>query len=254
MDSFKKMIVFTFSFLFLHCSVSAATCGYEEKAKLNNEIANVKASYEIKERILDKSEYGVPGIYIGTEFEDTYEAKTDYIEASVLNITENMYLDIVDDYNKERKIYSYNDSKDGKVTFEWHDIKQMVTFKIKVYASSNTGCEGTLLKTISLKLPRFNEFSDYSICNNFPDYYLCQRYVTYEEVSYSTFFTNMTEEAEKKYQEELEKEKEKDKWYNKLGKFISDHKVAFIVGGVVLIVAGGGTAFIIIERRRRSII
>ena len=48
MHSFKKSAIITFSSLFLLTNVNAATCGYEEKAKLNNEITNVKANYENK--------------------------------------------------------------------------------------------------------------------------------------------------------------------------------------------------------------
>ena len=41
--------------------------GYEEKAKLNNEITNVKANYEIKERVMNKDEYTISDALIGTE-------------------------------------------------------------------------------------------------------------------------------------------------------------------------------------------
>ena len=253
MHSFKKSIVVALSSLFLLTNVKAVTCGYEEKAKLNNEIANVKTNYEIKERILDKSEYSIPDSLVGTEYEENYVAKTDYISVNVLNLTENMYVDVTNDYDNAQKIYQYSDTTNGNLSFDWYEVKEIVTYTIKVYTSNTTGCSGELLKTLTVKLPRFNEYSDYSICENFPDYYLCQRYVTYEKVEFDSFASRMATEIEKKYQEENE-EKENSKWYKKVGEFISKHKLVFITGGVVLISAAGIATFIIIKKRRRSVI
>ena len=253
MHSFKKSAIIAFSSLFLLTNVNAATCGYEEKAKLNSEITNVKTNYEIKERVLDKSEYSVPDSLVGTEYEDTYVATTEYIQVNILNLTENMYVEVTNDYNDERVVYQYSDTTKGNISFNWERIIKLVTYTIKVYASDETGCSGTLLKTITQKLPRFNEYSDYSVCNNLPDYYLCQRFVTYEPVDFGTFSKRMTTEVEKKLQKD-EEEKENEKWYNKVIKFVSDNKVWFITGGIILIIGAGTTTFIIIKKRRRDII
>lgn len=253
MNSLKKSAIIAFSSLFLLGNVNAATCGYEEKAKLNSEIVNVKANYEIKERILDKSEYSVPDALIGTEYEDSYVATTEYIQVNILNLTENMYVEVTNDYNDDRTVYQYKDAKDGNISFDWHEINDLITYTIKVYASSETECDGTLLKTISQKLPRFNEYSDYSICNNFSEYYLCQRYVTYEKVDFNSFAKRMNEETEKKIKED-EQKNQNEKWYKKVQAFIAEHKIPFIIGGVILVVAIGGTTFIIIKKRRRNII
>ena len=53
MKKVKFLVTSVLSFMLLTSSVYAA-CNYEEKAKLNNESANVKANYEIKERKLTK--------------------------------------------------------------------------------------------------------------------------------------------------------------------------------------------------------
>ena len=54
MGKFRKVSLFMLSFVILMSVPKAATCSYEEQAKLNNEASNVKANYEIKERILNK--------------------------------------------------------------------------------------------------------------------------------------------------------------------------------------------------------
>ncbi len=252
MHYFKRgLLVALFSFILLE-SVSATTCGYEEKAKLNNEISNVKSNYEIKERVLDESEYVVPDAIAGTDEEEDYVATEEYIGVNILNITENMYVEVSNDYNEEVKTYYYQDSSNGNISFDWYNINTVATFTIKVYASSTTGCEGEILKTMSLKLPRYNDYSNYSVCEGLTDYYLCQRYVTFSEVDFDTFITRIDKQYDRNGSSEGEKKQ--DKWYFKVKDFIVDHKVAFIAGGVVLIVGVGGATFVIIKRRRRSII
>ena len=253
MFNFKKVTIIAISSLFLLSNVKGTTCNYEEKATLNNEISNVKTNYEIKERVLDKSEYEIPDALLGTEYEDTYVATEDYIVLNILNLTENMYVEVSNDLDDEVKIYQYSDTNNGNIAIERYNLIHIVNYTVKVYASSATGCEGNLLRTLSQKLPRDNEYSSYSICSVIPEYYLCQRYVTFDDVGFDTFINKTSKEIEK--QEEKEKqEKDNDKWYEKAIDFVKEHKVPFIIGGVGVIVIAGGTTFVIIKKRRRSVI
>lgn len=249
MGKFRKASLFMLSFVLLMSVPKAATCNYEEKAKLNNEAANVKTNYEIKERILNKEEYDLPdGLESGE-----YEAKTDYIQVNILNLTENLYVEVTNNVNDDKKIFSYSDSQNGNISFNWSELDTMVTYTVKIFSSSNTGCEGSTLKTLYISLPRYNDYSTYEICNEIPDYYLCQRYVTYEDVGYDAFFTRVREQIAKKEQIK-EEENKNNKWYKKTIDFIVEHKVPFIIGGVTLVVVAGGATYIIIKKRRRSII
>lgn len=249
MDRLKKALLITFAFLVLVPTSKAATCGYEEKAKLNNEVANVKANYEIKERVLDRGEYSPPD---GLENEE-YVAKTDYIEVHILNITKNMYVVVTNDLNNETVTYGFDDTNNGNISFTRTELDSLITYTIKVYASNETGCEGSALKTLYVSLPRYNDYSTYDICKELPDYYLCQRYVTYESVGYDIFFTRIREQLDKK-EEDKKDNKEDSKWYEVVGNFISKHKVPFIIGGITLVVVAGGATIVIIKKRRRSII
>lgn len=252
MTRLRYLLALSFAFIGI-MSVNAATCGYEEKAKLNSESANVKANYEIKQRILDKSEYTPPDSIIGTDEEETYVATVDYIQVNILNLTENMYVEVTNDYDKNKVTYNYSDAQDGNITFNWEDIDSLVTYTIKVYASSNTGCADTVLKTLYLPLPRYNEYSSYDRCTLIPDYYLCQRYVNFDPVDFGDF-TQKTDEQIEKLDETGTSDEPNQKWYQKVGDFVAKHKVAFISGGIVLIVAAGTTAVIVIRRRGRSVI
>lgn len=249
MGRFRKMSLFMLSFMMLTANPKAATCGYEEQAKLNNEAANVKANYEIKERILEPGEYDIPD---GIEDGD-YVAKTDYIQVNILNLTENMYAEATNDVNRDVKKFNYSDTQNGNISFNWSELDTMATYTIKIYASDKTSCERSPLKTLYVSLPRYNDYSTYEICKQVPDYYLCQRYVTYDSVGYDTFFTRVQEQIDKKNKEE-EENRQNNKWYKKVANFIVEHKVPFIIGGVTLVVVASGATIIIIKKRRRSII
>ena len=50
---------------------------------------------------MNKDEYTISDALIGTEYEDTYEATTEYIQVNILNLTENMYVEVTNDYNDD---------------------------------------------------------------------------------------------------------------------------------------------------------
>lgn len=232
------------SFFFATMTVGAATCDFEEKAKLNNEVGNVKINYEILQKEI-KDAYP-PDSLIGTDSENEYKLVSDYIQVNVFNLTENSYIEVHDDYTKETKRYNYNDSTNGTISFESPSLRDIVKYKIEVLASDKTGCEGTKLKTLNITLPRFNEFSRYGVCSSLKDYYLCQEYVTFpDNVSFQSFTDMVMKESEKREKEEEYKNK---KWYEKIGDFVVEHKTVLIVGTSLIIV--GGTIVLVIKKRR----
>ncbi len=250
MGKIKKAIIFSMLFLF-STSVKAETCGYEEKAKLNNEAANVKVNYEIKQRQLDKNNYNPPDAIVGTEDEANWNPTVDYFQVNILNLTENIYVEVKNDQNNETTKYYYNNSQDGKIAIDFLNLENVAKFTITVKSTDASGCTDRTLKTLNLTLPRYNEYYEYSLCQSIPDYYLCQKYVTFDEVKLGYFTKKVYEEIDKKNQEEIEKNL---KWYEKAWNFIKDHKVAFITGGVIIVAAGATITVVIIRKRRRSII
>ncbi len=250
MGKIKKAIIFSMLFLF-STSVKAETCGYEEKAKLNNEAANVKVNYEIKQRQLDKNNYNPPDAIVGTEDEANWNPTVDYFQVNILNLTENIYVEVKNDQNNETIKYYYNNSQDGKIAIDWLNLENVAKFTITVKSTDASGCTDRTLKTLNLTLPRYNEYYEYSLCQSIPDYYLCQKYVTFDEVKLGYFTKKVYEEIDKKNQKEIEKNL---KWYEKAWNFIKDHKVAFITGGVIIVAAGATITVVIIRKRRRSII
>lgn len=230
-------------------STSAATCSYEERAELNSEISNITANYEVI--TIEIEDAAPPDALLETEEEENYVSTTDALQVNVLNLTENVYAVVSNNYDDEEITYRYSDTDNGNISIVWREIGELVTFTIQIYSSDATDCEDTLLRTLRVSLPRYNEYAaTYAICEQVPDYYLCQRYVYYDEVEFGDFIEQVTAEVERVNQE---KEENKDDltWYEQIGHFISENKVPIIIGlAIVLIITG--VIVVIIRRRRRN--
>lgn len=83
-------------------------------------------------------------------------------DLQMLNMDNDMY--IVDSSNN--KAYEYN----SKI----ENIKPGTTMNIYIYASSNNYCNGYKLNTLVIKIPYYNKYSTYKICNGYEDYILCK--------------------------------------------------------------------------------
>ena len=253
MSKFKYLILTLLIFGFGITPVGAI-CNYEEQARLNREVGNVKASYEIVEK-----EIGQDRCSPLEGFEDEpYYCLAEFIQINILNINENMIVRIEnEDYDFSRD-YTYEDTDNGTITLFLTDENgneieynpKVTEYSIEILASGETGCEGSTLRTLYLSVPRYNLYYGLGYCEGLDDYYLCQKYVTYPEVTYDQF----SETIAKEIAEREEQQEEELKWYEKIWEFVVEHKTVFIAGGIIIVVAGGGTAAYIIIRRRRDIV
>lgn len=220
---------------------AASSCSYSEQAKLNDLVANVKASYEYIERLSDEKGMDPDS---GEEM-DVWES---IFKISVLNITEEIYITISNDATGFEATYKYEDTNNGIVEFEQKDLTKVTEYKIDVY-SNNSNCAGELYRTFTLKTPKFNVFSNIALCNIYPNYYYCQEFLdTDVEIDYEKFYDGLESYQELHPEEEQKEETKKE---NKLIKFYKEHALAInIIAGVLVV--GGVTATVILVKRKRS--
>ena len=245
MSRYKYFIFLLVMYLIFSSSVSAVSCSYEQRAELNNEIVNVTANYEVLvRRELDDTP---PDEILGTPAEENYYSETDYFQINILNLTENLYAVVTNNYDDQEMIFQYSDTTDGNIAFEWNHVMDKVQFTIEIYSSSNTECEDTLLRTIRLQLPRYNEYSEIAMCDKVPDYYLCQRYVTFDEIDFGTWEERVRNEIESSEETKTEVEDE-----NPIINFILEHRTQIIIGVIIIVLIVGGTVVVIKIKRRRD--
>ena len=183
----KGMILVLSVFFFFISSVCAASsCSYQEQSSINSIASQVKASYELKEGILDPSKYLVPAVVAGTEEESTYVAKYRYLQISILNITEETYVKVKSEDGYSKTI-EYSDTYQGIYSLDWDDLTKITPLTIEVYSSNKTGCPNEKYRVLYLTLPKANEYASSSECVDNENFYLCKELITFQEPDFNTF-------------------------------------------------------------------
>ena len=219
----RKNLVLTgvLSFLFLVGSVKAAECSYTELAQINQEATNVKLNYEIKTKVVpDPAEND-------SDFGYDQDIEVDYLNVSVLNLTDNLYIKIFNSNDNSTKVISGADLKDGIASYEIEDLSSLAKLTYKVYTSSN----------------------NVGACVDMPDSPACQKYVTKEVTPKE--FDKVIESSRK--QKEKEAEKNNNKGIKKVTNFIKKNKKGIIIGGSIIVV-GVVTTVVVIKKRRSRLI
>ena len=251
MKKFGKLFLALFISIFCSISVvnAASKCSYDEQAKLNNLVGNIKVSYEEVEAKIDES---LVGGYYGSEEEAVYY----YFKVQVYNMTEDVYLKITNDVSNEVKYLNYDESQSGVVEFDWYDLDKVVNFKINVYSSNKTSCPNEQYRIIDLTLPRYNSYSKSVRCEDAESFYLCQRYITdEEEIDENTFYEKLTAfENKTKQEEEIKKAEENRNIFEKLSDFIEENKITVIVISTIIVLTGVVTTVMVIKKRRSRLI
>lgn len=243
----KKVVVMLAGILAitnLNVANAASLCSVEDQASLNKVAGSVKAVYE------EVTEEMAPNTYVTTDETGEGPFYYNYFKIIFTNITDEIYVKITNDYNKEVKFIRYQDTDAGMYYIDWYKLDKVVKFTYEVYSSNETDCQGEKYFTGYLVTPKFNKFSEMLICDGINDYLPCQKYTTVN-FTYEEQYNKIAEYIEEK---ETEKEEENKKWYEKIGDFVKEHKVAFIAGGSIIVIAGVAVVMVNIKRKRENVI
>ena len=250
----KKVLFFLLSVILLGCTnvYAASDCSYEEQAKYNNEVANIKAKYEeatkkVKTTDIIECQDGTNDC-ITDEYTDV-----NYFVISLLNMNENFYITMENNQNSDTRTIRYSDLKDGVYTFDYTDIYQNATLTFKVYSSDKTNCQNELYRTIYLTTPRYNKFSEYEECKENPDFELCRKYTPNGSYMDEATSHNKLEKYKENSKPKEEKKENKSPIEN-IKQFIVDNKTVVIIVAVVAVVGVGIIVFVIARRRKKSVL
>ena len=234
----KKVLVILSILLLGMNNVKADSCSDSELAKLRSEAENVKVSYDELE---DAFDYVVPADDGNPS--KTIKAYRYSIKMNVYNITNNIYVVETNDKNNDEKYIKYSDTENGKYSFTSDDNKNYINYTFKVYSNTNN-CSAKLLRTITIKKPKYNDNYAYVICKENPEVPICKRFIT-EDINMEG--KDLVSEVNKY----LEDEKNSD---NKSGSnldFFVNNKWYFIgaIGGLIAV----WIAYVIINKERGRI-
>lgn len=118
-----------------------------------------------------------------------------------------------------------------ETSFTFSDIKPG-EYPINVVGVSSE-CDD-ILKTINLKLAKYNKYSEDPICEGIEEFVLCQE--TYDkEIDYDTFVSRVNTYKKSKEKQENNKVEEKPKEENKVLKYIEDNLIQIIIVTIFII-------------------
>ena len=175
MRNIKYLIFTLFLFSLSFLDVSAAVCDSNDIARLKELAKNVTVTYEYDR---ESSELGSLGLYLVT----------------VSGLTEELYGMV--SLGADQKGFFYTEDNQGI------DVERLSNGDNELIIYSSNCSE--IVRTIKVKLPYYNDFSNYGECNGISgeDLYVCSDFLD-KPISYSIF-----ENEIRKYKEGLLEEKE----------------------------------------------
>ncbi len=245
----KKLFLLAILLLIPNLTKAESSCSYSEQAEINNIVANVKATYEVTDI------YG--GKTLNIDYPDEFGniPEIDYyikgFNFSILNITDDIYVRVTNNYDKAELIFRNSDATDGVVTFQTKNTDQLITYTIEVYANKYS-CVGEVFRKFTITTPIYNSFSELDVCSRYPEFYYCQEFISSDQVTFDTFFTNL-----EKYEESLKEKEEteqKKTILEKLKEFYQNNAATINIVGSVIVVVGVATTVILVKRRRSRVL
>ena len=197
------LIIITFM-LSLMNNVYAEDCDSTDIKRLRVLANDVDISYEYNDDIYDDD---------GFLIYDTYKV-------IISNLSDELYV-IESKTNLDLRNYSVND---GSITI---DRLYSGNKSFKIYSRN---CSNKLLKTYSIKLPKFNNYSTDPNCEGHENLDICQKFYDSSNVDYYEFMEMINNSDNK----DTDDNKSKDE--NKYIKFIKDNYIYISIGGGVLII------------------
>lgn len=244
MKRLKLLAVLMISlFIFTSAASATSTCEYTELAEITEEASKVKLTYE---EVFKKYEKGTGD----SDFGSDYDIVIPYFKVKILNVTDNLYIKVINSADGSTKMFSSANAIDNVITFDWTDLNTIANLTIKVYTSNQTNCANEEVLTTYQVLPKYNSYSTNEVCKDNSSNKACQKYVT-EEISESQF-EKLTTKAKEEKVELLEKNTETTS--EKVVNFVKDNKGIIIIVISIIIVAGVVTTTVVIKKRRSRLI
>ena len=247
--------------LCLIIKVEALECSGSTLANLQKEANNIKVNHEIVKETVTKHLYD----YFDNELPETVNMEKKSIKLNIYNLTKNVFVIQTEKnyqtYDNEVVLYgeaktplkytnektiNYKDTNNGNYSWIVDNLDHYIDYKFEIY--SNTDCDTTLLKTITYRKPKFNKYSQDSICLEYSNVNLCQEFISNDLNLNNKSFVDEVKRLGSSG-EIVDNNEEDNSTESK--KVIGKEKIYIISSGlvVVLIIVG----YLVIDKRRSRI-
>ena len=206
-------LLFLLAFLIPITSVNAYYCKFSEISRYKSLASNINTTYD-------------------------YVEKNGSLTFSITLVNLNKELYIVD--MTTEKVYNYNGNE---LTISGY--KPGSTVKYAVYAT-NQNCSDTLLYTVRVVLPYYNQYYSDPICEGVSDYIYCQKWYD-NKLDYDTFISRVTAHKQVDVEEPIIEPIEIDEytWFDA----ILDVLVEYYYVILIMIIVVCGTIIYVTEKK-----
>lgn len=136
--------------------------------------------------------------------------------------------------------------KNGMITIRSEDTTEISKYTFRV--ESNESCQGKILRTMNLTLPKYNQYSQREVCEEIPTYYLCQEYINFE-IDDAKFLNSVTTYKERISKKEIKNNDDSNETVNnpinKTFNIVSDGKYLLVA---LILIVGILFTFMIIKK------
>ena len=223
-------VLFAILLFFLFNNVKAASCSYKQQASLSKEATNINIIYTVEEDYPDEnSDPDLGG-------DDSNFYKGTYLKIHVLNIPDNFYVNVINDFNDEEITLNNNNYE-----FDNLALKAVINYKFSIYS---TDCPDVVLRLKNLRTPMYNEYSETTYCIGHEDLKECNQFYN-GNLTYEKFL-----KAINKVTTEEKVEKSKQNMFLKAISWIYSHWYIF---AIIIGLGAIATTIILIIRKRRIV-
>lgn len=193
-----KYILFFVLMLFISCNNINATC--------NENIKTAASKVNIDKKVI-------------TNIADDEI----YFQIQISSLTNDMYVNVIENEDNTSKNYYYKDTKDGLLKINSYYLYDKIKWTAKIY-SNNNECKRELLKTLSIETPKFNDYYSSNECKKLyvPKY--CGFFADTSNINKEEFLKLM-----KEYEENLNATP-----MNKVLKFIINYYLYIIIPIIII--------------------
>ena len=140
---------------------------------------------------------------------------------SASNLNKYIYVSAPDGTN-----YFWSENDEDKMTsLSYYDNAKRIKFTIKT--SAETNCPDTVLSSKTVTLPYYNDYSQYSVCQDIVDFSLCQRFKDTSHIKDDDEFMKAVEAYKKEGRDDLKVEEKK---------LLRDRTIYYFVLAIVLLI------------------
>lgn len=220
-------------FLFKIDVNAAGTCTKDEKQILQIEANNVLVDYELSR----------------PENSDYISAKSYFYTVKIENLTENLYLKIgANTYDKTKA------NVNGSLILKDIFVGGGINAKVIIY-SKTANCSNILLRTVTLKLPYYNTYSEREECIGLSSYGICTKNSNTEDIDEETFLEKIDEAKKMEAEKNKPKEpvEEENNMLEDIFEYLKENYKTIIIASVIIVILIVGITKLIKKKNKNKI-